>query len=86
MSTNRTFTSLSPSACGTASYGSSITPGRTPTTCAVASSYTSERETVTLGDGVTATASPNADGSDAEAYNAQNKDTYKYFKAEAAKQ
>ncbi len=72
--------------CGTASYGSSITPGRTPTTCAVASSYTSEKETVTLGDGVTATASTNEDGTGAEAYNAQNKDTYKYFKAEAAKQ
>ena len=72
--------------CGTASYGSSITTGRTPTTCAVASSYTSEKETVTLGDGVTATASPNADGSDAVTYEAQKKDTYKYFKAEAAKQ
>ena len=85
MSTNRTFTSLSPSACGTASYGSSITPGRTKE-YAVASSYTSERETVTLGDGVTATASPNADGSDLETYDAKKKDTYKYFKAEAAKQ
>ena len=76
--------------CGTASYGSSGTPGRTPTTCAVASSYTSEKETVTLGDGVTATAStnasPNEDGSDLKPYDAQNKDTYKYFKAEAAKQ
>ena len=67
--------------CGTASYGSSITTGRTPTTCAVASSYTSEKETVTLGDGVTATASPNADGSDAVTYEAQKKDTYKYFHA-----
>ena len=76
--------------CGTASYGSSNTTGRTPTTCAVASRYTSEKETVTLGDGVTATAStnasPNEDGSDLKPYDAQNKDTYKYFKAEAAKQ
>ena len=39
------------------------------------------RETVTLGDGVTATASPNADGSDAVTYEAQKKDTYKYFHA-----
>lgn len=67
--------------CGTASYGSSGTPGRTPTTCAVASSYTSEKETVTLGDGVTAVGSTNADGTGAEAYNAKNKDTYKYFRA-----
>ena len=76
--------------CGTASYGSSKTPGRTPTTCAVVSSYTSEKETVTLGTGVTAkasaNASPNEDGSDLEPYDAQKKDTYKYFKAEAAKQ
>ena len=56
------------------------------TTCAVVSSYTSEKETVTLGTGVTAVGSTNADGTGAEAYNAQNKDTYKYFKAEAAKQ
>lgn len=51
------------------------------TTCAVVSSYTSEKETVTLGTGVTAKASANADGTGAEAYNAQNKDTYKYFRA-----
>ena len=76
---------MSPSACGTVSYGLSKTPGRTKE-YAVASSYTSERETVTLGDGVTATASPNADGSDLETYDAKKKDTYKYFKAEAAKQ
>lgn len=85
MSTNRTFTSLSPSACGTVSYGLSKTPERTKE-YAVASSYTSEKETVTLGTGVTAVGSTNADGTGAEAYNAQNKDTYKYFKAEAAKQ
>ena len=69
--------------CGTASYVGG-TAGKTPKTSAVTSYGT--RETVTLGDGVTATASPNADGSDLEPYNAQNKDTYKYFKAEAAKQ
>ena len=56
------------------------------TTCAVVSSYTSEKETVTLGTGVTAVGSTNADGSDAVTYDAQKKDTYKYFKAEAAKQ
>ena len=76
---------MSPSACGTVSYGLSKTPGRTKE-YAVASSYTSEKETVTLGTCVTAVGSTNADGTGAEAYNAQNKDTYKYFKAEAAKQ
>lgn len=76
---------MSPSACGTVSCGLSKTPGRTKE-YAVASSYTSEKETVTLGTGVTAVGSTNADGTGAEAYNAQNKDTYKYFKAEAAKQ
>ena len=69
--------------CGTASYVGG-TAGKTPKTSAVTSYGT--RETVTLGDGVTATASPNADGSDAVTYEAQKKDTYKYFKAEAAKQ
>lgn len=54
------------------------------TTCAVVSG--SAKETVTLGTDVTAVGSTNADGTGAEAYNAQNKDTYKYFKAEAAKQ
>ena len=46
----------------------------------------STKETVTLGEGITATASTNADGTGAETYDAQKKDTYKYFKAEAAKQ
>ena len=69
--------------CGTASYVGG-TAGKTPKTSAVTSYGT--RETVTLGDGVTATASPNADGSDLETYDAKKKDTYKYFKAEAAKQ
>mgnify|MGYP004523232867 CR=1 FL=1 len=54
------------------------------TTCAVVSG--SAKETVTLGTDVTAVGSTNADGTGAEAYNAKNKDTYKYFKAEAAKQ
>ena len=54
------------------------------TTCAVVSG--SAKETVTLGTGVTAVGSTNADGSDAVTYDAQKKDTYKYFKAEAAKQ
>ena len=48
----------------------------------------STKETVTLGEGITATAStnasPNENGSDLETYDAQKKDTYKYFKAEAA--
>ena len=64
--------------CGTASYVGG-TAGKTPKTSAVTSYGT--RETVTLGDGVTATASPNADGSDAVTYEAQKKDTYKYFHA-----
>ena len=53
-------------------------------TSAVTSSYT--KETVTLGEGITATASTNADGTGAETYDAKKKDTYKYFKAEAANQ
>lgn len=73
--------------CGTASYASG-TPGKTPKTRAVTSYGT--KETVTLGEGITATASTNAspseDGSDLEPYDAEKKDTYKYFKAEAAKQ
>ncbi len=64
--------------CGTASYVGG-TAGKTPKTSAVTSYGT--RETVTLGDGVTATASPNADGSGAVTYEAQKKDTYKYFHA-----
>ena len=49
------------------------------TTCAVVSG--SAKETVTLGTDVTAVGSTNADGTGAEAYNAKNKDTYKYFRA-----
>lgn len=64
--------------CGTASYVGG-TAGKTPKTSAVTSYGT--RETVTLGDGVTAVGSTNADGTGAEAYNAKNKDTYKYFRA-----
>ena len=73
--------------CGTASYANGPA-GKTPKTRAVTSYGT--RETVTLGEGITATAStnatPNEDGSDLGTYDAQKKDTYKYFKAEAAKQ
>ena len=64
--------------CGTASYVGG-TAGKTPKTSAVTSYGT--RETVTLGDGVTAVGSTNADGTGAEAYKAKNKDTYKYFRA-----
>ena len=68
--------------CGTASYVKG-TAGVTRTSAVTSDSG---KETVTLGTGVTAVGSPNEDGSDLEPYNAQNKDTYKYFKAEAAKQ
>lgn len=68
--------------CGEAKYVEG-TAGYTSTS-AVTSSYT--KETVTLGNGITATASTNADGTGAETYDAQKKDTYKYFKAEAANQ
>ncbi|MBS1359503.1 MAG: hypothetical protein HPZ92_03150 [Oscillospiraceae bacterium] len=64
-------------ACGEAKYVGGKA-GYT-TTCAVVSG--SAKETVTLGTDVTATASPNADGSDAVTYEAQKKDTYKYFHA-----
>ena len=69
-------------ACGEAKYVEGK-DGNT-TTCAVVSG--SAKETVTLGTDVTAVGSTNADGSDAVTYEAQKKDTYKYFKAEAAKQ
>lgn len=66
--------------CGTTSYGSSGKVGRTKE-YAVASSYTSGKETVTLGAGITATASTNVDGTGAETYEAEKEETYKYFKA-----
>ena len=64
-------------ACGEAKYVGGKA-GYT-TTCAVVSG--SAKETVTLGTDVTAVGSTNADGTGAEAYNAKNKDTYKYFRA-----
>ena len=68
-------------ACGEAKYVGG--PAGATRTSAVTSD--SGKDTVTLGKGITAVGSTNADGTGAEAYNAQNKDTYKYFKAEAAK-
>ena len=65
--------------CGTASYGSSKTPGRTPKEYVMTNYF--GNNTVTLGDGVTATASTKADGSDPLPYDANNKNTYKYFHA-----
>ena len=69
--------------CGEASYVGGQQAGYTRTSAVT--SYGTE-ETVTLGEGITAKASTNADGTDSETYNAQNKDNYKYFKAEAAEQ
>ena len=65
-------------ACGEARYVGEKKIGYIRTSAVTSGS---EKETVTLGDGVTATASPNADGSDAVTYEAQKKDTYKYFHA-----
>ena len=72
-------------ACGEAKYGG----GKDGYTRTSAVTSGSAKETVTLSEGITATAStnatPNEGGSDLEPYDARKKDTYKYFKAEAAK-
>lgn len=64
-------------ACGEAKY----VGGKDGYTRTSAVTSGSTKETVTLGEGVTAVGSTNADGTGAEAYNAKNKDTYKYFRA-----